>query len=225
MNGKPLAALLAAALLASTLQGCFPLITTGVATGLFAAVDRRTVGTQTEDETIEWKASIQAHEKLGDKAHINFTSYNRKVLISGEAISPEIRYQAATLVMGIPNVLGVYNELAVSPPSTFPERSNDAFITSKIKSRSLDSKKFSPVHVKVVTEAKVAFLLGIVTSEEAEAAINVARTTAGVKKVVNLFEIVTPGKAKELDKMTQDDDKSRNSAPSASSGDQTDGTP
>jgi osmotically-inducible protein OsmY len=228
MNKKTLASLLLAAFAASALQGCFPMIATGVTTGLLAAVDRRTVGAQTEDEAIEWKATVRAREQLGDKAHLNFTSYNRKVLISGEAITPEIRFQAENIVARIPNVLGVYNEVVVGPPSSFVNRSNDAFITSKIKSRTLDSQKFSPIRVKVITEANVAFLFGIVTQEEAEAAINVARTTAGVKKVVNLLEIVTPGRAKELDKMNSGGEQAAPETPPAGTAPQenkTDGTP
>jgi osmotically-inducible protein OsmY len=227
MNRKTLAALFFTALAASVLQGCFPMVATGVTTGLLAAVDRRTVGAQTEDESIEWKATVRAREQLGDKAHLNFTSYNRKLLITGEAITPEIRFQAENIAARIPNVLGVYNEAVVGPPSSFVNRSNDAFITSKIKSRSLDSQKFSPIRVKVVTEANIAFLLGIVTQEEAEAAIDVTRTTAGVKKVVNLLEIVTPGKAKELDKMNSSGEQAAAGTPTAQTPQEnrTDGTP
>ncbi|MDR1368222.1 MAG: BON domain-containing protein [Candidatus Accumulibacter sp.] len=226
MNRKLPAVLFCGMLLAAlTLQGCFPMIATGVTTGLLAAVDRRTVGAQTEDETIEWKAVTRAREQFGDKAHLNFTSYNRKVLVTGEAISPEIRFQAGNIATNIPNVINVYNEVVVGPPSSFVNRSNDAFITSKIKSRSLDSQKFSPVHVKVTTEANVAFLFGIVTQEEAEAAIQVARTTAGVRKVVNLLEIVTPGKAKELDKMNSGAEASETPANLPPREDKTDGTP
>ena len=136
---------------------------------------------------------------MGDKAHLNFTSYNRKVLITGEVPSADAKSEAERIVSGLPNVLGVHNELVVGPASSYTNRSNDAFVTSKIKSRSVDSGKFNPVHVKVVTEAGTSFLLGIVTQAEAEAAINVARTTSGVKRVVNLMEIISPAKAREID--------------------------
>ncbi|MDR1276298.1 MAG: BON domain-containing protein [Candidatus Accumulibacter sp.] len=227
MNRKLMTTLFLGAVAVSTLQGCFPMVATGLTTGLLAAVDRRTVGAQTEDESIEWKAAARVREQLGDKAHLNFTSYNRKVLITGEAISSEIRFQAENVTARIPNVLGVYNEVVVGPSSSFVNRSSDAFITSKIKSRSLDSQKFSPIHVKVVTEANVAFLLGIVTQEEAEAAIGVARTTAGVKKVVNLLEVVTPGRAKELDQMNSGTSGETSETPTAQAPreDKTDGTP
>lgn len=199
MKKHLIATLLIGATVIPALQGCFPVVAAGVTTGVLATVDRRSLGTQTEDESIEWKASARINEKLGDKAHVNFTSFNRKVLMTGEVPSTEAKADAERIVAGLPNVQGVNNELTVGPASSYSNRSNDAFITSKIKSRSVDSGKFNPVHVKVVTEAGAAFLLGMVTQAEADSAINVARTTAGVRKVVNLMEIITPAKARELD--------------------------
>lgn len=199
MKKSLIATLLIGATVLPALQGCFPVVAAGVTSGVMATVDRRSLGTQTEDESIEWKAGAQVGEKLGDKAHLNFTSYNRKVLMTGEVPNEEAKSEAERIVGGLPNVQGVHNELVVGPASSFSNRSNDSFITSKIKSRSLDSGKFNPVHVKVVTEAGSAFLLGMVTQAEANAAINVARTTAGVKKVVNLMETITPAQARELD--------------------------
>jgi len=122
------------------------------------------------------------------------------VLITGEVPTGEDKGEAERIVSSVANVQGVYNELTVGPTSSFTDRSNDSFVTSKVKSRSVDSGKFNPVHVKVVTEAGTAFLLGMVTQPEADSAINVARTTAGVKRVVNLLEIITPAKARELDR-------------------------
>ena len=200
MKTKLLAALLFGAVVVPTLQGCITMVAAGVTTGVLATVDRRSVGTQTEDESIEWKASARVSEKLGDKGHVNFTSFNRKVLITGEVPTGEDKAEAERIVSSVTNVQGVYNELTVGPTSSFTNRSNDSFVTSKVKSRSVDSGKFNPVHVKVVTEAGTAFLLGMVTQPEADSAINVARTTAGVKRVVNLLEIITPAKARELDR-------------------------
>lgn len=199
MKNKLLAALLLGATVLPALQGCFPMVAAGVTSGVLASVDRRSLGTQTEDESIEWKSSSRVGEKLGDKSHLNFTSFNRKVLMTGEVPTAEAKADAERVVTGIANVQGVYNELVVGPVTNYTDRSNDAFITSKVKSRSVDSGKFNPVHVKVVTEAGVVFLLGMVTQPEADSAINVARTTAGVKKVVNLLEIITPAMARELD--------------------------
>ena len=201
MKTKLIAALIVGATVLPALQGCFPMVATGITSGVLATVDRRSLGTQTEDESIEWKASARVSEKLGDKTHANFTSFNRKVLLSGEVPTAEAKAEAEAIVNGVANVQGVYNELVVGPVSSYSTRSNDSFITSKVKSRSVDTGKFNPVHVKVVTEAGTVFLLGMVTQPEADAAINVARTTAGVKRVVNLLEIIEPAKARALDKV------------------------
>ena len=199
MRKKLFVTLLLGATALPLLQGCFPAVATGVGAGVSVAVDRRTLGTQTEDESIEWKASSRIGDKLRDRGHFNFTSYNRKVLITGEVASEEYKAEAGRIVSSIPNVLGVYNELVVGPSSSLTDRSNDAFITSKVKSRSVDNGKFNPIHVKVVTEAGAVFLLGMTTQAEQEAAIQVARTTSGVKKVVPLFETIAPTKAREID--------------------------
>ena len=201
MKTKLIAALIVGATVLPALQGCFPMVATGITSGVLATVDRRSLGTQTEDESIEWKASARVSEKLGDHAHTNFTSFNRKVLLTGEVPTADAKAEAETIVSGVANVQGVYNELVVGPVSSYSTRSNDSFITSKVKSRSVDTGKFNPVHVKVVTEAGTVFLLGMVTQPEADAAINVARTTAGVKRVVNLLEIIDPAKARALDKV------------------------
>lgn len=203
MKRNLIAALFVGAAVLPTLEGCFPIVATGATAGVLAAVDRRSVGTQTEDETIEWKASARINERLGDRAHVNVTAYNRKALLTGEAFTEEAKAEVDKVVKEIPNVQGTYNEIVVAPTSSFSARSNDAFITSKIKSRSVDNGKFNPVHVKVITEAGTAFLLGMVTQAEADAAIEVARTTSGVKKVVNLTEIITISQASGMDKAAQ----------------------
>ena len=209
-SGKRLlAGLLLGATLLPTLQGCFPVVAAGVGTGLFAAIDRRTVGTQTEDETIEWKALSRASERAGDKAHVNATSFNRKVLLTGEAASPEIKADIERAVMSIPNVTGVYNEIAIAGASSFSARSNDAYITSKVKARFIDANRFNVNVVKVVTEANTVYLMGLATKREADAAIELTRTTAGVMKVVNVMEIISEAKARELDPPPPD--KSRQS--------------
>ena len=207
MKVKLIATLLLGAVALTNLQGCFPIIAAGVAGGVMSAVDRRSVGTQTEDESIEWKASARVTEKLGDKAHVNFTSFNRKVLITGEVPNEDAKSEAEHIASGDTNVQSVYNELTVGPASSFSNRSNDSYITTKVKSRSVDSGKFNPVHVKVVTEAGTVFLLGMVTQVEADSAVYVARTTSGARKVVNLLEIITPARARELDAAQRSDAK------------------
>lgn len=196
---KPLltAALIATALPA--LQGCFPIVATGAAVGVLAALDRRSVGTQTEDETIEWKASRWVSDRFKERGHVNVTSYNRKVLITGEVPDEQMKAEVGELVAKVDNVQSVWNELQVGPVSAFSARSNDAFITSKVKARFLDANQFSPTHVKAVTEAGTVFLLGIVNEREANSAIQVTRTTDGVRKVVNLMETLSEAETKRID--------------------------
>jgi len=190
------------ALALPALQGCVPLIATGVAVGVLAVTDRRTVGTQTEDETIEWKARSRLGEKFGKDAHINATSYNRKVLLTGEVPNEQAKTEAGELVLKVENVNGIYNELQVAAVSSLSARSNDAYITSKVKTRFIDANQFAPNHVKVVTEAGSVYLLGIVNEREAQTAIQVARTTAGVRKVVNVLEVVSEAETRRLDILT-----------------------
>ena len=198
-NHRLLAGLLLGATLLPALQGCFPIVAAGVTTGVLATIDRRTVGAQTEDETIEWKASARLRENFGEKVHVNFTSYNRKVLLTGEVPSAEIKAEVDRLVTTLPNVLGTYNELVTASASAYSARSNDTYITSKVKARFIDVGRFNAVHVKVVTEAGAVYLLGLVTQKEADAAVDITRTTSGVVKVINVMEIITDGKARELD--------------------------
>lgn len=192
---------LLAAALTPALQGCLPVVAaSAVSGGALATLDRRSLGTQTDDETNEWKAASRVREKYsGDNVHFNFTSYNRRLLITGEVPSEDVKAGVERIVGGMSQVQGVYNELGVGPVTTYSQRSNDAYITTRVKTRFVDQGKFNPVHVKVVTEAGAVYLLGLVTQGEAEAAIQIARTTPDVKKVVNLLEIISPAKAKELD--------------------------
>jgi osmotically-inducible protein OsmY len=171
------------------LQGCFGVALFGAATGVMAVVDRRSIGVQTDDTAIELKAVARLPEALGKVSHINFTSYNRRVLITGEAPSEAVKAQIAAEVARIENVQGVLNEMTISGNSSLASRSNDAFITSKVKARFIDANRFTASHVKVVTEAGVVFLLGIVNAREAADAVQIARTTRNVLKVVNVLVI------------------------------------
>jgi len=171
------------------LQGCAPaLIGAGGVAAVTAAEDRRTTGTQIEDEGIELRAGNRLSERFGDKAHLNVTSYNRWVLLTGEVPDEAARAEVEKLAAAVPNVRGVSNEAQVAGVSSLTSRASDSFITSKVKARFIDARKFSPVQVKVVTEAGVVYLLGVVTEQEANDAVEVARTTGGVRKVVKIFE-------------------------------------
>ena len=170
-------------------QGCAPLIVGGAAaTGVVVAQDRRTVGTIAEDEGIELKASGRIRERLGDGAYVSVTSYNRTVLLTGQVPDAAARADAERIARGVENVRNVHNELAIAGVSSFTARSNDSIITSKVKTRFLDSQKFNALNVKVVTESSVVYLLGLVKKDEANDATEIARTTSGVQKVVRVFE-------------------------------------
>jgi osmotically-inducible protein OsmY len=169
------------------LGGCAAAVLGGAATGVLVANDRRTVGTVTEDQAIQLKASSRVGERVKD-AHLNFNSYNRLVLITGEVPNAAAREEAERVARGVENVRGVFNEVQVAGNSAMSSRTNDAFLTSKVKARFVDGGKFNPVHVKVVTESSVVYLLGLVNRSEGEAATELARTTSGVQKVVRMFE-------------------------------------
>ena len=184
-----LAALTLAAL--PLLQGCFPLAVTGVGAAALMATDRRTAGTYIEDEGIELKCLGQLREFNGRGAHIDATSYNRRVLLTGEAPTEDLRREAEAAVRRIENVRDVVNELEIAGASSLASRGNDALITSNVKARMLNNSRFSPAHVKVVTEANVVFLMGLVSQDEGDAAVEVTRTAQGVSRVVKVFEYVT----------------------------------
>ncbi|BAN36310.1 putative periplasmic or secreted lipoprotein [Sulfuricella denitrificans skB26] len=172
------------------LQGCFPVVATGAGTAVLMAEDRRTSGIYIEDQGIELKASNRLDEKFKDTIHVNVTSYNRTVLITGEVPSEATKQEAETTVRGVPNVRNVLNELAIAGVSSYTSRSNDSYLTSKVKVRFVDLGKFQANHIKVVTENNVVYLLGIVKRNEADSAVEIARTTGGVQKVVKLFEYI-----------------------------------
>ncbi|MBM2885464.1 MULTISPECIES: BON domain-containing protein [Chromobacterium] len=189
-------ALLLAAGLASGLSGCVGLVAGAAAGGVLVAADRRTSGAYVDDQGIELKSGEQIASRL-PSAHVNRNSFNRAVLLTGEVPTEEARQQAELIVRGIPNVRRVYNYLTVGPVSGFSERSNDTWITSKVRTRLLDGKGYNPNDVKVVTERGVVYMLGLVTQAEGQIAAKVVSETAGVQKVVTLFEYiqdVTPAK-------------------------------
>jgi osmotically-inducible protein OsmY len=173
------------------LDGCAPLVIGGAAaTGVMVGEDRRTVGTMTEDQTIEAKAGSRMGERLKGNTHINITSYNGIVLLTGEVPDARSKEEAGRIAQAVEKVRSVYNELTVGPVTPLTSRTNDTVITSKVKARFVDGRKFSPLHVKVVTENGVVYLLGLVRKQEAADATDIARTTSGVIKVVRLFEYI-----------------------------------
>lgn len=170
------------------LQGCFPVVATGVGAGALMVADRRTSGAYIEDQGIELKAMNRLNEKFNETVQVTVTSYNRNVLLTGQAPTEALKNDVEQTVRSVPNVASVLNEMTVGPLTTFSSHSNDTYITSKVKGRMIDANKFPINHVKVVTEDGVVYLLGIVTRQEADDAVEIARTTNGVKKVVKVFE-------------------------------------
>ena len=175
------------------LQGCFPIIAAGVGTGVIVVADRRSAGAQTDDQTIQFKIGNAVSDKYGSRTHINVTSYNRSVLLTGEAPNAETKDDIEKIAAGVAsNVRGVVNEVQISGASSLASRSNDTYLTGKVKARMFDEPRVQINHVKVVTENSVVYLLGIVTPNEAEIATQVASTTGGVQKVVKVFEYCQP---------------------------------
>ena len=166
--------------------------------GTMMYVDRRSTGAQVEDQTIELKASSRVKELVGDRAHVNITSYNRTVLLTGEAPTEADRAAIEQAVQRLENVRSTVNELAVALPSSLSTRSNDSFLTTKVKATYVDAKDLQANAYKVVTERGNVYLLGRVTEREATRATDLARTVSGVQKVVRVFEIITEAELAEL---------------------------
>ena len=179
-------------LIIATLQGCIELVAGGAAGGaVVVAADRRTNAAMLEDEGIELKAQSRISDnfkRYSDTIHVNVTSYDRNVLITGEVPSEEVRSGIEKIVKDVQNVRSITNELVVAEPTSLGSRSNDTLITTKVKSRFIEARKFQPNWVKVVTENKVVYLMGIVNHAEADDAAKIASTTSGVEKVVKVFE-------------------------------------
>ncbi len=186
------------------LQGCVTAVATGAGAGALMIADRRNAETYLADEAIEIRALNRINEKFADKVHVNVTSYNLKVLLTGEVPDAGIKDELEKAIAGVTNVKGVTNEVTVGASSNFSARSNDTYITSKVKARFIDANKFQANHVKVVTEAGTVFLLGLVTRKEADDAAEIARTTADVKKVVRVFEYVVIREKQPADKPSEE---------------------
>ena len=181
--------LLVAAAAPLLLAACAPVIVAGAAGAALVATDRRSAGAQLDDTTIETRIATTVAGRYGDTVHFNVTSYNGIVLLTGEVPDAAVRSDIYALARGTERVRAVHDELVIGPPTDLSARTNDSYITSKVKSRFLESDKFSATQVKVVTERSVVYLMGLVSRVEADAAAQIASTTTGVARVVKLFEI------------------------------------
>jgi osmotically-inducible protein OsmY len=174
---------------ALALQACVPVVIgAGGAAAYSSLEDRRTTGIQIDDESIEVRASNRISDRFGARVHVNVTSYNRIVLLTGEVPDDATRIEAEKIVRAVPNVREVTNDLQIAGISSYASRTNDTYLTTKVRGRLLDTQRVSSVHLKVVTEAGAVYLMGLVTEPEAEEAVDIARNTGGVRKVVKVFE-------------------------------------
>jgi osmotically-inducible protein OsmY len=186
------AATLVVAALGATLSACAPLVVGGAAVGALVAVDRRTSGAQLDDQGIELRASNRLKDELGDaRARVAVSSYNRRVLLTGEAASEAVKTQITEIVSGVTNVREVINELGVTNSPSLKERATDTLITGRLKASLVDAKDLAATAFKVVTERGTVYLMGRVTQREADRATDIARNIPGVSRVVRTFEIIT----------------------------------
>lgn len=186
-------AALVAVLVGSTLglSACFPLIMGGAAVGALVATDRRTSGTVVEDEGIELKAAARIRENIGERVHVNITSYNRQVLITGEVPSAQDKQLVEKVVSSVENARNIVNELAVLGNSTLTQRSSDALVTGRVKAGLVDAKDLFANAFKVNTERGTTYIMGRVTQREANRATEVITGTTGVQRLVRVLEIIS----------------------------------
>ena len=182
---------------APLLQGCVPLVAAGAGAAAMVAVDRRQPEIVLGDQRIETTATSRIDDRLRDQGHVNVTSFNHVVLLTGETTSEALKAEAERIAAAVPQVKSVVNEIQVAGSSSFTSRSNDTFITGKVKAGFVSMDKFSPNDVKVVTEAGVVYLMGLVTRKEADDATEAARSVGGVRKVVRVFEYVVAAPARQ----------------------------
>jgi osmotically-inducible protein OsmY len=192
-------AVLAAASVAGTLSACVPLIMGGaVVGGSLVATDRRTSGAQLEDQGIELRAVNRIQENLGDRVHVNVTSYNRQVLLTGEVPTEQDKQLVEQVVSKVENVRAIVNELGVMGNSTLTQRSSDSLVSAKVKASLVDAKDLYANAFKVVTERGTTYLLGRVTQREADRAAEITRSVNGVQRVVRIFEIISEDELQRL---------------------------
>lgn len=179
------------ATLAGALSACAPLVVGGMATGVIVATDRRTSGIQLEDEGIELRAASRLRDVLGDRGHVNVTSFNRQVLLTGEVPTEQDKGAVERAIGQVENVRLVLNELAVQESTTFSQRSNDTLVTGRVKAAIVDARDLTVNAFKVVTERGTVYIMGRVTQREAGRVTEVVRSVQGVARVVRAIEIIS----------------------------------
>ncbi len=195
---RPLANVLLCSIAALSLQGCIEMAIGTAVVGTLAATDRRTLGAQTEDKEIVIKAETRIPQMVGNSGHVNITSLNRKVLLTGEVRDESMKALVEREVLAIAGVGTVVNELLIGGPSDYTSRSTDTLITGKVKASYVDERNLYANSIKVVTERGIVYLLGRVIPREADLATEIARGVGGVQKVVRVFELITEDELRQL---------------------------
>ena len=198
VSQKLLSMMLVGAALGAMLNACAPIVVGGAVMGSLVATDRRTSGAQLEDEGIELRAATRIRDNLGERGHINLTSYNRRVLLTGEVPSAQDKQLVEQIVTRVDNVQLVVNELAVLGSATLTQRSSDTLVTGRVKAALVDAKDLYANAFKVVTERGTTYLMGRVTQREADRATEITRSSSGVQKVVRVFEIISEDELRNL---------------------------
>jgi len=205
--------LFAAILLTSLLSGCGVLAVGGVVAGASVMADRRSPAVQAIDKGIGLEVENALEKKFGDSAHINVTSFNQKVLLTGEAKDASIKEQAGAYAKANKNVRSVFNELNIGPNSTYTVRANDSYLESKIKAQMIFTDKLPSNSMAIVAEGSSIYLMGILTQHEAGIAKKVASNANGVKDVYAYFDIISEAEKSRLEKQGKADESQPNSAP------------
>jgi osmotically-inducible protein OsmY len=196
--GRPLLVLSLSTAAFVSLQGCVAVVVGGAVMCTLAETDRRTLGAQTEDKAIVLKGESAVNRALGDAAHVNVNSFNRRALLTGEVANEAAKASAERELKAVQGVVGVQNEIVIAGLSNFSSRSSDAVITTKVKASFVDTKGLYGSAFKVVTEASTVFLMGRVTPREGDLAARVAAGVNGVRKVVKVFEYITEDELKSM---------------------------
>ena len=218
---KSTASLLSTLVMCLGLASCAaPLIFGGVIGGAMVASDRRSAGIQLEDETIEQRSATAIRENFGSKEHVNITSYNRQVLLTGEVSNDTTRRQIESLIGRVENVRSVVNELAIGPASSTSDRASDVLLVAKVKASMVDTEDVFANVFKVVGERGTIYLMGRVTQREAKRATDVVRGVSGVKRVVRVFDYLTEDDLRAMQPKRSDSDSVNLNAPKSNTAQQ-----
>jgi len=213
MQIQTLSKLFVAILVASQLSACGVIAVGGVAATATVLADRRTPGVQAIDKGIELQASGSFDKTFGDSAHINVTSFNQKVLLTGEVKDAAIKAEAEKYAKGMKNVRSVFNELIIGPNSSYTMRANDDYLESKLKTQMIFTQQLPSNSMAIVAEGSSVYLMGILTQGEADLAKKIASNTSGVKDVYAYFDIISNAEKTRLEKAGKADESQPTSPP------------